>query len=88
MEEPSTFAMWTLVLSSVIYGALMIMLVLFILKTRGSQKQYIATYADEVKFEDGPLLELPKGVVPASKFKKFVKEDNHIKKTTGKGFFG
>jgi len=61
MIEPSNTDVWIFVGVTFIHGVLLLGLVYFLLRPTG--KQYISTYNSEKKlFEDGPVLELPKGV--------------------------
>lgn len=64
----STSSLLILIWASLAHGVLFIGLVYYILKSKGKRKQYIATYdSNKMKFEDGPLLELPEGVDPPKK---------------------
>lgn len=65
MNEPGNWILIVLFLITGVFGFGMIGVVIYLLKTKNSRQEYLGTYSNRNSdIEDGPVLELPPGVIP------------------------
>ncbi|MEQ8474265.1 MAG: hypothetical protein RIC35_23920 [Marinoscillum sp.] len=67
----TTELIWILLLLTNLFGGLVVFMLIYILKIRKTQNRQIRTYTNrKQKIENGPVLDLPEGVVPSSFYSK------------------